>query len=111
MGSKSNASITILILSLSIFFFTTLTSAQVPPSTTCPDLNVCASALNNLANVRIPSPQTQACCSLIAGLTDANAAVCLCPLAPNVLGINLNLLVQALLTACGRDTSNIPACA
>ncbi|WJX22985.1 hypothetical protein P8452_12237 [Trifolium repens] len=108
MGSKSNATISFLILSLSIFF-TTLTSAQVPPSSTCPDLSVCANVLNNLANVSVRA--TQACCSLLAGLADANAAVCLCELAPNVLGINFNLPVQTLLTVCGRDTSNLPACA
>ncbi|KAK2448048.1 hypothetical protein QL285_007350 [Trifolium repens] len=74
MGSKSNATITFLILSLSIFFFfTTLTSAQVPPSSTCPDLSVCANVLNNLANVSVRA--TQACCSLLAGLADANRGV------------------------------------
>jgi hypothetical protein len=38
--------------------------------------------------------------------------VCLCELAANVLGTNIiNTPVQALLKRCGRDTSNIPACA
>ncbi|KAK2394358.1 hypothetical protein QL285_056203 [Trifolium repens] len=109
MGSKSVASITILILSLNIFFFTTLTSAQVPPSTSCPDLSVCA---NVLETVGVGLPQAEPCCAVLGEVAEAEAAVCLCELAANVLGTNIiNTPVQALLKRCGRDTSNIPACA
>ncbi|KAK2448036.1 hypothetical protein QL285_007341 [Trifolium repens] len=109
MGSKSVTSIiTILILSLNIIFFTTLTSAQGP---NCPDLSACA---NVLETVGVGLPQAEPCCAVLGEVAEVEAAVCLCQLAANVLGtngVNINTPVQALLTRCGRDTSNIPACA
>jgi hypothetical protein len=102
MGSKSVTSITILILSLNIFFvFTTLTSADPD----CPDLSSC----DNVLDCPDSSPQAEPCCSVIDEyeLTEAKAAFCLCD---DVLGASDNPRVQAILKRCGRDTSNIPSC-
>ncbi|WJX22987.1 hypothetical protein P8452_12239 [Trifolium repens] len=111
MDSKSVASIKILILSLNIFFFTTLSSAQAPtvspspspsPPPICPNLSVCANLLNDLANVEVGSPQSEPCCSLIAGLADADADVCLRALVKAV-GININIPVTEIIRVCERN--------
>ncbi|XVF00201.1 hypothetical protein REPUB_Repub03eG0264900 [Reevesia pubescens] len=71
---------------------------------TCNPLNlgVCANLLGGLVNVEIGHVP---CCSLIQGLADLEAAVCLCTaIRANVLGINLNLPISLslLLNDCGR---------
>ena len=60
--------------------------------------------LNGLINVQLGTPPWQPCCSLIQGLADLEAAVCLCTaLRANVLGINLNVAVDLtlLVNYCG----------
>ncbi|MBA0611461.1 hypothetical protein Godav_012149 [Gossypium davidsonii] len=67
-------------------------------------LGVCANILG-LANVTIGTPPVQPCCSLLQGLTDLEAAVCLCTaIKANILGINLNVPVSLnlLLNICSR---------
>ncbi|PPD76783.1 hypothetical protein GOBAR_DD26288 [Gossypium barbadense] len=67
-------------------------------------LGVCANVLG-LVNVTIGSPPVQPCCSLLQGLADLEAAVCLCTaIKANVLGINLNVPVSLslLLNVCSR---------
>ncbi|KAH1106377.1 hypothetical protein J1N35_010145 [Gossypium stocksii] len=125
MASKRLASLT-LFLVLNILFFS-LVSARgscLSPSPkskpkptpspspcakgTCPidalKLGVCANILG-LANVTIGTPPVQPCCSLLQGLTDLEAAVCLCTaIKDNILGINLNVPVSLnlLLNICSR---------
>ncbi|KMT12523.1 hypothetical protein BVRB_5g097740 [Beta vulgaris subsp. vulgaris] len=78
---------------------------------TCPidtlKLGVCANLLGNLLHLQIGTPPVQPCCSLIQGLVDLEAAVCLCTvIRANVLDlINLNLPVNLslLLNVCGRQ--------
>ncbi|XP_070038847.1 14 kDa proline-rich protein DC2.15-like [Nicotiana tabacum] len=69
-------------------------------------LNVCANLLNDLVHLVIgSSPAKTECCSLIQGLADVDAAVCLCTaIKANVLGINLNvpLSLSLLLNNCGK---------
>ncbi|XP_039005167.1 14 kDa proline-rich protein DC2.15-like [Hibiscus syriacus] len=68
-------------------------------------LGVCANVLN-LVNVVVGSPPVQPCCSLIQGLADLEAVVCLCTaLRANVLGLNLNIPVSLslLLNVCSRN--------
>ncbi|KNA17393.1 hypothetical protein SOVF_080520 [Spinacia oleracea] len=110
MGSRST--ILIFFFSLNILFFS-LVSATNPPSSTCPidtlKLKVCANVLNGLLGLNIGTSPKQPCCSLIQGLADLDAAVCLCTaLKANVLGINLNIPIslRLLLNACG---CNYPA--
>ncbi|CAI9771543.1 unnamed protein product [Fraxinus pennsylvanica] len=70
-----------------------------PPSKEkCPEdtlkLGVCANLLNGLVNVIVGTPPKTPCCSLIQGLADVEAAVCLCTvIKAKVLGINLNVPV------------------
>ncbi|CAI0484510.1 unnamed protein product [Linum tenue] len=68
-------------------------------------LGVCADVLANLLNLKLGSPPVQPCCSLINGLVDVEAAVCLCTaIKANILGINLNVPVSLslLLNACNH---------
>ncbi|WMV43672.1 hypothetical protein MTR67_037057 [Solanum verrucosum] len=128
--TKFGASSIALVLTLNIIFFTMVSSTNVPcpppphpkphyptptPSTPsskgkCPKdtlkLNVCADLLGDLLHLVIgSSPAKTKCCSLIEGLVDLDAAICLCTaLKANVLGINLNvpLSLSLLLNNCGK---------
>ena len=69
-------------------------------------LGVCANVLNGLINVTLGTPPKMPCCTLIQGLADLEAAVCLCTaLRANILGINLNLPINLslLVNYCGKD--------
>ncbi|KAL4386532.1 hypothetical protein GQ457_09G026730 [Hibiscus cannabinus] len=75
-------------------------------SGTCNPLNlgVCLNLLN-LVDVELGNVPTKPCCSLIEGLADLEAAVCLCSaVRANVLGININLPISLslFLNNCGR---------
>ncbi|KAL4387835.1 hypothetical protein GQ457_09G026300 [Hibiscus cannabinus] len=75
-------------------------------SGTCNPLNlgVCLNLLN-LVDVELGNVPTKPCCSLIEGLADVEAAICLCSaVRANVLGININLPISLslLLNNCGR---------
>lgn len=79
-----------------------------PAIETCPTdtlkLGVCVNALN-LLNVTLGAPPVKSCCSLIDGLVDLEAAVCLCTaLKASILGININLPINLslLLNVCSR---------
>ncbi|XP_056689204.1 pEARLI1-like lipid transfer protein 1 [Spinacia oleracea] len=130
MSSKVFSSV-VLLLCLNIVFFTMVSSQHVrspplrprsptpsrspppmasppmsPPSNSCPidtlKLKVCANVLNDLLNVTNGTAQ---CCSLIEGLVDLEAAICLCTvIKANVLGIKANatLNITVLLNNCGK---------
>lgn len=114
MASKASLA---LFFSFNILFFS-LSSATTPPSYgSCPidtlKLGVCADLLG-LLNVIIGSPPTKPCCSLIEGLVDLEAAVCLCTaIKANVLGIVLNVPVKLslLLNVCGKKVPSGFICA
>ncbi|CAF1917037.1 unnamed protein product [Brassica napus] len=94
-----------LFLFLNLLFFT-YTSAQG----TCPRIALQIGACTNVLNaidltLGNPPPPVPPCCSLIAGLADLEAAVCLCTaLDVNVLGINVHLPIDisVLFNACSR---------
>ncbi|CAN1333399.1 Lipid transfer protein EARLI 1 [Linum perenne] len=76
-------------------------------------LGVCGNVLSSLLNINIGNTSAQPCCSLINGLTDLDAAVCLCTaIRANVLGINLNVPIslRLLLNACGRNAPSSFQC-
>lgn len=130
MTSKSLAAAALLCI-LNLLFFTVVSSTYVPcpPPTkahkhnpelppkltppvqsSCPRdtlrLSVCADLLNGLVHLVVGSPPVTPCCSLIEGLADLEAAVCLCTaIKANVLGINLNLTISLslLLNTCGKS--------
>jgi hypothetical protein len=68
-------------------------------------LGVCANVLSGLINLQLGTPPKKPCCSLIQGLADVEAAVCLCTaLKANILGINLNVPIDLslLVNYCGK---------
>ncbi|KAL7160336.1 hypothetical protein ABFS83_01G087800 [Erythranthe nasuta] len=113
MANKNNIA---LFLLLNILLFSSA-SAWTPPSPkpynyACPKdtlkLGVCAELLNGLLNVTVGTPPKTPCCSLIEGLVDLEAAVCLCTaIKANVLGINIDVPISLtlLLNVC---TKNVP---
>lgn len=125
------ASKALLLLSLSLFFFAIVSSTYVPcppppkghkhhhrPPPTCPKdtlkLGVCANLLNDLVHLVVGTPPKTPCCSLIQGLVDLEAAVCLCTaIKANVLGTNLNVPVSLslLLNYCGKKLPSAFQCA
>ncbi|EXB37087.1 hypothetical protein L484_020878 [Morus notabilis] len=126
MAFKAAASTTALLLCLNYLVFFTLVSGNYcppppkprpptpkpspsPSKATCPKdtlkFGVCADLLNGLEHVIVGTPPVTPCCSLLKGLADVEAAVCLCTaIKANVLGINLNIPVSLslLLNYCGK---------
>ncbi|XP_030467727.2 14 kDa proline-rich protein DC2.15-like [Syzygium oleosum] len=124
-SSKSSASVA-LFLALNLLFFALVSSCGTCPSpkprprprptpspspstASCPrdalKLGVCADVLGSLLNVTVGTPPVTPCCSLLNGLVDLEAAVCLCTaIKANILGINLNipLSLSLLLNVCSR---------
>ncbi|KAF3975538.1 hypothetical protein ACB098_01G106300 [Castanea mollissima] len=115
MASKKLSAAAILVISL--LFYSTLSSAcntcnptpiAPPAGESCPKdtlkLGVCVDLLG-LINLQLGTPPTSKCCALLTGLTDLEAALCLCTaIKANVLGINLNVPVSLslLLSACQK---------
>ncbi|GJV48256.1 14 kDa proline-rich protein DC2.15-like protein [Tanacetum coccineum] len=94
------------------------TNTLRPAKATCPKdtlkLGVCANLLGGLVGVQVGSPPVKPCCTLIQGLADVEAAVCLCTaIKANVLGINLNVPVSLslLLNVCGKKVPSGFKCA
>ncbi|KAK1565631.1 hypothetical protein Q3G72_031330 [Acer saccharum] len=138
MGSKSSASLA-LFFAVNILFFALVSACgycpspnpnpkpkpkpkpkptPTPSSGSCPrdalKLGVCADLLGSLLNVTIGSPPVTPCCSVIQGLLDLEAAVCLCTaIKANILGINLNIPISLslLLNVCGKKVPRDFRCA
>ncbi|KAF2577627.1 hypothetical protein F2Q68_00002339 [Brassica cretica] len=96
---------------------TTPTTPSTPSTGSCPrdslQLGVCANVLK-LVDLTLGNPPVKPCCSLIAGLADLEAAVCLCTvLKANILGIKLNLPINlsVLLNVCSRKAPKNFQCA
>ncbi|XP_027335294.1 14 kDa proline-rich protein DC2.15-like [Abrus precatorius] len=131
MASKTCSSSLALFLTLNLLFFALVSACgsnckcpgpypnPCPSSSgTCPrdalKLGVCANVLNGLLNVTLGQPPVTPCCSLLEGLADLEAAVCLCTaLKANILGINLNLPISLslLLNVCSRQVPHDFQCA
>ncbi|KAG2395606.1 proline-rich protein [Vigna angularis] len=106
-GTVASTYVVALLLCLNMLSYTMVSSTYIPvipdPSVpyqkgACPidalKLGVCANVLN-LVNVKLGSPPTLPCCSLIKDLVDLEVAACLCTaIKANILGINLNLPVS-----------------
>ncbi|KAL0737290.1 hypothetical protein Bca4012_013500 [Brassica carinata] len=122
-----------LLLIFNVIFFTLVSSTSVPfpkltckdslkvsstsvpfPKLTCKDslkFKVCANVLN-LAKVSLP--EKARCCTLIKGLADLDAAVCLCTaIKADLLGIKLNIPVSlsVIFNACGKMVPSRYKCA
>ncbi|KAL8266473.1 hypothetical protein R6Q59_003817 [Mikania micrantha] len=120
MASRALAT-TSFLLTFNLILFTLVASTQTPkgcpppppppcpltpniptpspqPKDTCPinvlKFGVCVNFLNRLTDVVIGTQPNAPCCTLIEGLANLEAAVCLCAaIKANVLGINLNIPV------------------
>nr|GMD82517.1 14 kDa proline-rich protein DC2.15-like [Ipomoea batatas] len=69
-------------------------------------LGVCSDLLNDLLHHVLGSPATMPCCSLISGLVDLEAAVCLCTvIKANIIGINFDIPISLnlLINNCGKS--------
>ncbi|XP_024993393.1 14 kDa proline-rich protein DC2.15-like [Cynara cardunculus var. scolymus] len=126
MASKTNTPLA-LFLALNLLFFAiasgcttcpTPTPKPKPSSGACPrdalKLGVCANVLGSLLGLVVGNPPVKPCCSLIEGLVDLEAAVCLCTaIKANVLGINLNvpLSLSLLLNVCSKKVPKDFQCA
>ncbi|XP_023636979.1 pEARLI1-like lipid transfer protein 1 isoform X3 [Capsella rubella] len=107
-------------ISLSLFFALSILLFTCTPGTSgnCPinalRLGVCANVLSNLLNLQLGQPSSQPCCSLIQGLVDVDAAICLCTaLKANVLGFNVDIPVSlsVLLNVCNKKVPSGFQCA
>ncbi|KAK4425462.1 proline-rich protein DC2.15 [Sesamum alatum] len=77
-------------------------------------LGVCANLLNDLVHLVVGTPPKTPCCTLIKGLADLEAAVCLCTaIKAKLLGNNLNIPVSLslLLNYCGKKVPSGFQCA
>ncbi|KAI3409653.1 uncharacterized protein J3R85_019042 [Psidium guajava] len=90
-----------------------ITNPFSPRGSSCPrdalKLGVCAKVLDGPVNVVVGTPPDMPCCSVLEGLLDLEAAVCLCTaIKANILGINLNIPISLslLINTCGM---NIPS--
>ncbi|XP_011070106.1 14 kDa proline-rich protein DC2.15-like [Sesamum indicum] len=127
MASKTNTLIS-LFLVLNLLFFPLSSACGTCPSPKpkpkpkpkgyCPKdtlkLGVCADLLGGLLGITIGTPPKTPCCTLIEGLADLEAAVCLCTaIKANILGINLNvpLSLSLLLNVCSKKVPKGFVCA
>ncbi|KAL4570923.1 hypothetical protein LXL04_026588 [Taraxacum kok-saghyz] len=124
MASKTNTLLAFF-LALNLVFFAVASGCSTCPGptpkrkpSTCPKdtlkLGVCANVLGSLLGLVVGNPPVKPCCSLIQGLVDLEAAVCLCTaIKANVLGINLNvpLSLSLLLNVCGKKVPKNFKCA
>ncbi|XP_009365676.2 36.4 kDa proline-rich protein [Pyrus x bretschneideri] len=79
-----------------------------PPKDTCPidtlKLGACVDVLGGLIHVGIGSSAKDACCPVLQGLVDLDAAICLCTTIKAKL-LNVNLIIPIalqVLIACGK---------
>ncbi|KAI3861241.1 hypothetical protein MKX03_016663 [Papaver bracteatum] len=106
-GSKASTS-TALFLSVYLLFLTsvTLTNALARCPVDTVKFGVCAKLLNgSAANLDFGSRHTHPCCSLVDGLVDFEAAVCLCT-ALHVNGINKHVVpinLSLILNYCVKE--------
>ncbi|CAH1415660.1 unnamed protein product [Lactuca virosa] len=124
MPSKTDTPL-VIFLALNILFFALAngdTTCPIPSpkpfDAACPTdalkLGVCANVLGRLLGFDVGNPPNKPCCSLIEGLVDLEAAICLCTaIKANVLGINLNVpfSLTLLLNICSKKVPKDFQCA
>ncbi|KVI11686.1 36.4 kDa proline-rich protein-like [Cynara cardunculus var. scolymus] len=89
--------------------FPPIASAPGTPPATCPidtiKLGACVDLLGGLIHIGLGDPAENKCCSVLAGLAEVEAAVCLCTtLKVNLLNLNIYLpIALELLATCGKS--------
>ncbi|KAK4425478.1 proline-rich protein DC2.15 [Sesamum alatum] len=124
MASSSRNSTILLFLFLNLLYFSLVSCntlvVQPPTSTrTCSkdtlNLRACADLLQSLISTPPGKAPTEQCCGLIQGLTDLDAAVCLCTdIKAGLLGkipIDYDIAIGILLSACWKDVASGFHCA
>ncbi|XWS45898.1 hypothetical protein CRYUN_Cryun14cG0018700 [Craigia yunnanensis] len=133
MAFKSCKAAALFVL-INILFFTCVSSHKVvpcpPPKTTpsppsvpkkpskCPEdtlkFGVCGSWLGLVHEV-IGTPPSKECCTLIAGLADLEAALCLCTaikaIVLGVIKVKIPIALTLLINACGKKVPEGFVCA
>ncbi|XP_037449758.1 14 kDa proline-rich protein DC2.15-like [Triticum dicoccoides] len=96
---------------------TPATPTPTPSHSKCPKnalkLAACADVLG-LVLAQVGQPPAEPCCSILGGLADLEAAVCLCTaIKANVLGISLDIPVKLslLVNYCGKNLPSGFICA
>ncbi|XP_057977158.1 14 kDa proline-rich protein DC2.15-like [Malania oleifera] len=129
MGSERSSASAALFLALNLLFFALASGCNTcigNPGTTTPNpsqnsnptpsskrscprdalkLGVCARLLGGPIGAVVGNPPDTPCCSLLQGLVDLEAALCLCTaIKANILGINLNIPISLslLINTCGK---------
>jgi len=77
-------------------------------------LGVCAKLLNGAIGGVVGSPPDTPCCTVLQGLVDLEAAVCLCTaIKANILGINIDIPISLslLINTCGKKLPSDFICA
>lgn len=131
MASRKSSS-AVLFLLINLVFFVLVSGCKDPPINpnpnptpiptptkgSCPrdalKLGVCAKLLNGSIGTIIGNPPDIPCCSVLGGLLNLEAAVCLCTaLKANVLGININIPIalSVLINTCGKTLPKDFICA
>ncbi|KAM7263348.1 hypothetical protein ACFE04_001031 [Oxalis oulophora] len=113
----------VIFLTLNLLFFTLISAHEnIAPNWNqpkCPrdtlKFGVCADLLGSLIGIRLGTPPVTPCCSLLHGLVDLEAAVCLCTaLKADILGIikiDLPISLSLLLNACSKKVPTGYQCA
>ncbi|KAI8025684.1 putative lipid-binding protein [Camellia lanceoleosa] len=122
VGSKAS-SLLILLIIIIFFFFNIVSSHKVPcppanPPAKCPKdilkFGVCGEWLGLVTEVigTKPSPQ---CCTVVKGLADLEAALCLCTaIKANVLGViklEVPIALSLVINGCGKKVPEGFVCA
>lgn len=134
MDSKRSSS-TIVFVAINLLFFTLVsgcntcvqprpnpnprpTTSPAPTKKSCPrdalKLGICAKLLNGTIGAEVGNPPDHPCCSVLSGLVDLEAAVCLCTaIKANILGININIPISLslLINTCGKKLPSDFICA
>jgi hypothetical protein len=131
MGSKGSSAVLFLFLNLLFFALASGCTTCVQPKPipnpnpnpiisrhSCPrdalKLGVCAKLLNGAIGGVVGSPPDTPCCTVLQGLVDLEAAVCLCTaIKANILGINIDIPISLslLINTCGKKLPSDFICA
>ncbi|XP_021908012.1 14 kDa proline-rich protein DC2.15 [Carica papaya] len=122
---------TSLFLSINLMFFALVSGCNTcvqpkpnpkpnpsPAKGSCPrdalKLGVCAKLLSGSVGTVVGNPPDTPCCSVLEGLLDLEAAVCLCTaIKANILGINIDIPISLslLINTCGKKLPSDFLCA
>ncbi|KAL7203748.1 hypothetical protein ACSBR2_016912 [Camellia fascicularis] len=123
VGSKTSSLLILLIIIIIFFFFNIVSSLKVPcppakPPVKCPKdtlkFGVCGEWLGLVTEVIGTKPNPQ-CCTVVKGLADLEAALCLCTaIKANLLGViklEVPIALSLVINGCGKKVPEGFVCA